>query len=808
MTTDIRYAFRLLRKSPGFSLTVVLTLALGIGVNTAIFSVVDAVMLRPLPYPHPESLVAFAEGQRTDPGAGGSVSPANLRDYGDNHVLAGIVHIGTTGLTLTGGSEPERLSAVQTTANFFAVLGVEPALGRGFSAEEDRFGARHVVVLSDELWRRRFGGDPRVIGRAALLDGEPYTILGVMPRRFQAPLEFVTKEPISLYVPSAFDAETLSNRGEHLDHAFARLLPGVSLARASGELNIIASRLARAYPRTNGNQVVHLQPLRARLAEKTRTPLLVLLGAVAMLLLIACANVANLLLARGASQARAVAIRTALGAGRRRIVGELMAQAAVLAAAGCLLGLLVAAWVVRALVALAPQDIPRLHSTTLDATVLAYSIGLTALTTVLCGLFPAWLTSGSAPAQALLASRQGMAGRSPLRWRGALTAAEVALSLMLLIASGLLLKSFVLVSSIDLGFSPDRVVAMDINLPDNRYPDARRRLAFFEQLEQRVAGLPGVRAVAFGRLPLRGHWISSFETAEHPLLDSEAHGPEADFQMVSRGYFDTLQAPLLAGRVFLAGDRNGSEPVVLVNQAFAARYYPGGGPGAAIGHRIRRRGTDAWRTVVGVVAPLHLYGQAQDVEPQVYLPATQTDAYPMAIVGFAVRTAQDPRSLVPAVRREVRAIDGDQPLTRVETLRELVSASLAQRRFQMGLLLAFAGLALLLALIGIFGVISYAVEQRTAEIGLRLAIGARRGDVLGLVLREGLLVTGLGLAVGLAGALAATQLLRSLLFHVQPFDAKTYAVLAAVALGASLAACWLPARRAAAVDPMVALRRE
>jgi putative ABC transport system permease protein len=804
---EIRYALRLLRKSPGFSVIVVLTLALGIGVNTGIFSVIDAVMLKPLPYPRPERLMAFNE---VEAGGGSSVAPANLRDYGQNHVFTGIVHIGMVGKNLTGGGEPERLLGVRTTFNFFAVLGVPPALGRGFLAEEDRFGARRVVVLSHELWRRRFGGDPRVVGSAVELDREPHLVVGVMPPRFQAPLQFVAKEPISFYVSAAFPPELLANRGDHEDHAFARLRPGVTLPQAQAEMSAIAARLARAYPRTNGGIGIQVEPLRAQLVAGVRKPLLVLLGAVGLVLLIACANVANLLLARGAAQGREVAIRTALGARRGQIVRELLAQSAVLAAAGCLVGLLAAWGVSRALAAFGPQDIPRLRTATLDAGVLAYSAALAALTVLVFGLFPAWLTSGAAGPRAagrpaLLSSRQALGGRSPLRWRGGLTAAEVALSLVLLIGSALLLKSFVLVSRVDLGFAPDRVVALDVNLPEARYPTARERLAFFAALAGRVERLPGVVAVAFGRLPLRGHWISSFETAENPILDGDAHGPEADCQMVSAGYFTTLEVPLLAGRAFTAGDRDGQEPVVIVNQALAWRYYP---RGDALGHRLRRRGAPAWRTIVGIAAPVHLYGQAEEVAPQVFLPAAQTDSYPMAIASLAVRARQDPRGLVAAVRREVWAIDRDQPVTRVETLAELVSGSLAQRRFQMALLLLFAGLALALALVGIYGVVSYSVEQRTAEIGLRVAVGARRRDILGLVIGQGLLLAGIGLAAGLPGALAATRLLRSLLFRVEPFDPPTFLGLALVALAAALAACWWPARRAARIDPMTALRDE
>ena len=803
---EIRYALRLLRRSPGFTLVTVLTLALGIGVNAGLFSIVNAVMLRPLPYPHPEQLVAFLERIAGEaPGAGGSVAPANLADYGRNRSLAGIVHIGVVGANLTGGGgPPERLAGVRATANFFSVIGVQPLLGRAYGAEEDRYGARHVVVLAYELWQDRFAGDRRLLGGAVQLDGVPYEVIGVMPPGFQAPLQALSRVPLQFYVPAAFDPDLLRSRGDHEDSCFARLREGVSLEAAQAEMSGIAAQLARAYPRTNGNVSVELQPLVDRIAGAVRTPLLVLLGAVGLVLLIACANVANLLLARGIGHRREIAVRTALGASRGRIVRQLLAQSALLAAAGGASGVLAAALVTRLLVALGPADIPRLASAGLDGRVLAYAALLAAATVVLFGLVPALVTSAVAP-RAVLAAAPHASGedRAPLRWRGAPMAAEVALALTLLIGSGLLLKSLVRLGQVDLGFAPDNVLAFDLDLPEAKYPSARARLAFFASLEQRLAGLPGVTAAAFGRLPLRGHWSSTFETAEHPAVDAAASRQSADFQMVSAGYFKTLGIPLAAGRAFDGGDRDGAAPVVIVNAAMARRWFP---HGDALGHRLRRSGAPAWRTIVGVVGAVHLYGQAQEVAPQVYLPAAQTDSYPMAIAGCAVRAARGPEALLKAVQREVWSLDRDQPLTRVEVLRDTVTHNLAQRRFQAILLFAFAALALVLALLGIYGVVAYAVAQRTAEIGLRIALGARRADIFSLVLRQGMLLVGLGVAGGLAGALAASRALASLLFHVAPFDPATFLTLAALAAATALAACCLPARRAAAADPMTALR--
>ncbi|HXM45704.1 MAG TPA: ABC transporter permease [Bryobacteraceae bacterium] len=803
---QLRHAARLLARTPGFTIVAVIALALGIGVNSAIFSVIDAVLLRPLPYPHPERLVSFFEHQGNDPDDRGGIAPANMADYNQNHVFTGISHVGTPGMNLTGAGTPERIFGIQAGYNFLDILGVQPAIGRGFLPEEDRYGARHVVVISHELWQQRLGGDRGVIGRRITLDGEAYQVIGVLPAGFQSPDEISQRQPMLFVVPDCWPPDILHNRGDHEDHAIARLKPGVSLAQAQSEMQTIGARLAKAYPQTNGKILLGVAPLGADMVRRVRTAMLVLLGAVGLVLLIACANVANLLLARSAGRSREIAIRLAMGAGRWRIVRELLVESAMLAVLGCALGLLLGASTRDLLVSTAPKNIPRLDTAVLNWRVLGFTGSLATLTTFLFGMIPAWQASGIRPNLALKSGERSTGGSAVLRWRSALMAAEVALALMLLVGGALLWKSFVRVTGVDLGFQPDRVVMMLVNLPDLHYPDGARRLAFFQELEQRVEGLPGVQAAGFTfRGPMRGGWGSVYETPEGPGSEPDFRLREADFEPVSPRYFETLGIPCLKGRAFTAADKEGAPPVAIVNQVLARKLFP---KGDAEGHRIRRSGARDWETIVGVVGEVHLAGQTEKVNPQVFFPAAQTSLYPVHVADFAIHTAGAPLGIVRDVRRQVWAIDKDQPVTRVETLEEVVSASVAQRRFQAALLLLFAGVALALAVVGVYGVISYAVAQRTPEIGLRLALGAQQRNILNLTLARAMGPILAGLAAGLAGALAASRLLTSLLFEVKPSDPATFILVAALLGLVALGACLIPARRATRVDPMVALRYE
>jgi putative ABC transport system permease protein len=803
---QLRYAARLLARTPGFTIVAVITLALGIGVNSAIFSVIDAVLLRPLPYPHPEQLVSFFEHQGNDPDERGGIAPANMADYNQNHVFTGISHAGTPGMNLTGAGTPERIFGIQAGYNFLDILDVQPAMGRGFRPEEDRYGARHVVVISHELWQQRLGGDPGVLGRSITLDGEAYEVIGVLPAGFQSPDEISQRQPMLFVVPDCWPPNVLHNRGEHYDRAIARLKPSVSLAQAQSEMQTIGARLAKAYPKTNGKIALGVAPLGSDMVRRVRTAMLVLLGAVGLVLLIACANVANLLLARSAGRSREVAIRLAMGAGRGRIVRDLLVESAMLAVLGCALGLVLGAWTRDLLISAAPKNIPRLDSASLSWRVLGFTGLLATLTTFLFGLIPAWQVSGVRPNVALKSGERSTGGSAVLRWRSALMAAEVALALMLLVGGTLLWKSFVRVTGVDLGFQPDRVVMMLVNLPDLRYPDAARRLAFFQELEQRVERVPGVQSAGFtSHGPMRGGWGSVYETPEGPGSEPDYHLREADFGPVSPRYFETLGIPILKGRAFTPADKEGAPPVAIVNQVLARKLFPNGD---AVGHRIRRMGAHDWETIVGVVGEVHLQSQTEKVHPQIYFPAAQTSLYPVHLADFAIHTAGAPLAIVRDVQRQVWAIDKDQPITRVATLEEVVSASVAQRRFQAALLLLFAAVALALAVVGVYGVISYAVAQRTPEIGLRLALGAQRHDILSLTMARALRPILAGLAAGVAGALAASRLLTSLLFEVKPSDPATFVLVGALLGVVALGACLIPARRATRVDPMVALRYE
>jgi len=803
---QLRYAARLLARTPGFTIVAIITLALGIGVNSAIFSVIDAVLLRPLPYPHPERLVSIFEYDGNDPDDRGGIAPANMADYNQNRVFTGIAHVGTTGMNLTGAGAPERIFGIQASYNFLDILGVQPALGRGFLPEEDRYGARHVVIISHELWQQRLGGGSGVIGRSIALDGEAYAVIGVLPAGFRSPEEISQRQPMLFVVPDCWPPNILHNRGEHYDHAIARLKPGVPLEQAQSEMQTIGARLAKAYPATNGKIALGVAPLGADMVRRVRIAMLVLLGAVGLVLLIACANVANLLLARATGRSREVAIRLAMGAGRWRIVRDLLVESAMLAVLGCALGLLLGAWTRDLLVSAAPKNIPRLDTALMNWRVLGFTGLLATVTVFLFGMIPAWQVSGVRPNMALKSGERSTGGFAVLRWRSTLMAAEVALALMLLVGGALLWKSFVRVTGVDLGFRPDRVLMMLVNLPDLRYPDGPRRLAFFGELEQRVERLPGVQSAGFTfRGPMRGGWGSVYETPDGPGSEPGFRGRDADFDPVSPRYFETLGIPILKGRGFTAADNEGAPPVAIVNQVLARKLFPNVD---AVGRRIRRAGKREWETIVGVVGEVHLQSQTEEVHPQVYFPAAQTSLYPVHLADFAIRTAGAPLAIVRDVRRQVWAMDKDQPVTRVETLEEVVSASVAERRFQAALLLLFAGVALALAVVGVYGVISYAVAERTPEIGLRLALGAQRHNILSLTMARALAPILAGLAAGLAGALAASRLLTGLLFEVKPSDPATFALVGVLLGVVALGACLIPARRATRVDPMVALRYE
>ncbi len=803
---DLRYSLRTLINAPAFSLVAILTLALGVGVNTAVFSAVNAVVLGGLPYPAADRLVALWENIGSRRYQHSTVSRANLVEYQrQNQVFTGMAGYDLESKNLTEYGPPQRLLVEKANANLLSVLGVQPERGSAFVPEEDRPGNDHVVIISDELWRRQFGSDSNILGRKLKLDGELYQVVGILPAGLKLPSQFGLSDRISLYLPAAYPAPLLADHGEHEVDVVARLKPGVSLSQARGNVDGISAWLAKTY-RGSRETRAHIDLLRDDIARNVRTSLFVLLAAVGMVWLLACVNIANLLLARAIGRQREIAVRVALGASRLRVIAGLVAFSLVLSLAGCACGLLLGFGFQQLLVKLAPADIPRLDSVHLDWRVFTVMSLLSLGSGVLFGLFPAWHVSKVRPGESLKASARGIAGASLMRWRSVLMTGEIALCVVLLVGGGLLLKSFLLLNAVDLGFRSEHVLAMVVNLPETRYRDNNRKLALFQQLEARVVALPGVLTVAFAnRFPLRGGWDGSLQVDSMRAPSGGLAEIESDFQAVSPGYFATLGIPLLRGRSFTPADRKGAPPVALVNRAFVGKFLAGQD---ALMHRFRRNAQSPWITIVGVVGDVRRHGKANGIAPEVYLSAAQTELYPVRLADFAVRTQGDPRRLIAAIQQQVWAIDKDVPLTDIKTLDESVSASVAQRRFQALLLVSFTAVALALALVGIYGVISYSVAQRTAEIGVRVALGAQPGNILALVLKQASVLILIGITGGLAGALGLSRYLSSSLFAIQPSDPATYASVAVLLASVALLACLVPARRAARVDPMVALQYE
>jgi putative ABC transport system permease protein len=818
LVQDFRHAFRSLVKTPAFTVVAVLTLALGLGMNTAVFSVVNAVMIRSLPYREPGRLISlWEEYTKQGPnrfnssgsnagGAGGprrtTVSVANLLDYRNSHAFIGLAGFAYSQKNLTGDSTPERLLGEAVTANYFGLLGVEPEQGRVFLPEEDTPEANPVVLLTHDFCTRRLGGESGVVGRTLMLDSRPHTVIGVLPRSFQPVGQFGQPNRVEFFVPAAYTADLTGPQG-HGDHdinVLGRLQPGASVRSAQSELDAIGAGLAQRFPDSNLGMRAVIAPLQDDLIHKVTDSLAALLGASALIVLITCVNVANLLLVRAIARRHETSIRFALGASRLRIVRQFLAESLLVAAAGCVAGIGLGMALMRLLVIAAPTNIPRLDSVTMDWRVFAVATAIATFTGIGFGMIPAWQSSRTKPAESLKSSERKTGGKSQVRWRSALTVAEVALSLILLVGAGLMLKDFVGVLGVDLGFQPDRVLAMSIPLPKLHYGSADDRLRFFQRLEERVRALPGVHSVAFANnLPLRGGWGTGIV-----VDDGNPASRDSDSQAVSPGYFETLGIPLLRGRLPVAADRIGQPHVVVVNQAFVRQFF---GTADPIGRRLHR-GSAPWATIVGVVYDIRRAGKTALIKPQVYFPAAQTDMYPVFLSDLAVRTTGDPHQLINAIRQQVWALDKDQPVTSVRTMDEIISLSVAERRFQTLLLLLFAAVAVGLAMIGIFGVLSYSVSQRTPELGIRIALGARPAGILALVMKQAGGLIAAGVVVGVAGAYALTRYLESLLFNVKPSDWRTYAAAVALLAAVSVAASLIPARRGARVDPIVALRYE
>jgi putative ABC transport system permease protein len=800
---DLAHAVRLLLKSPAFSSVTVLTLALGIAVNVAIFSIVDAVVLRPLPYPDGHRLVSIWETG----GAGGgrmTVAAGNLADYRHAQGVNEIAALTSQTRNLTGAGEPETLFAEEVTDNYFSVLGVSPAFGRAFTAADAQPGGPKVAILSDALWQRRFGADPAILDRTVMLDGTPHQIVGVMPPSFRSLFDLLSPDRRSVWIPAAYPPELLANRGDHGLRLVGRLAEGISADAARAELAAVSEGLAKQYPDTNRNVRTDLQPLREDVVRNVRTSLLVLLVTVGVILTIACVNVANLFLARGVGRRREVALRFALGATRLRVATALIAESLVLAIAAAIVGVVLAVWLQNLLLSAAPQSIPRLEGVAIDTRVLGYTAVVAVLTGLLFGIIPAWQTGHSRPADALAGSGRVVAGSSVMRWRNALMLAQIALSALLLVGAGLMVKSLLRLNSVALGFNPENVIAMRMTLPESRYPSGDARLRFFESLEARVGALPGVESVAFANnLPLRGGWSSGFQIVGEPAPPKGYHG--ADFQAVSVGYFTTLGITRTQGRLLERHDATSSRPVAVVSRLFEQRFLSGR---SAIGHQIRRGPEAPAITIVGVVDDVRRDGRTSDIEPQVYLPAAQTALYPVRLADLAVRTQTRPADLVAAIRGAVEDIDREQSVSNVRTLEDILLAGSAERRFQALLFSMFGMLALLLASVGTYGVVSYVVSQRTPEIGVRLALGSSVWGIYRWLLARTCAIVVTGAVIGLLVARGLGRYVSTLLFEVTVNDPGSYILSATVLVTVAMTASLVAGRRAVHIDPTKALRYE
>ncbi|HEV2852110.1 MAG TPA: ABC transporter permease [Thermoanaerobaculia bacterium] len=802
---DLRFGGRQLAKSPGFTLVAILTLALGIGATISVFSVVYGVVLRSLPWTEPERLVRplFVSPEGEEHGAFSAPNFVDLR--AQSRTLSGLAGVNGGTLNLSGlGAEPERLPAAHVTANYFDVLGVRPLAGRTFAADEDRPGAPRVAVISEELWGRRFGRDPKVIGQSLTLSGQPYTVVGVLARGTQLP------SGADVWVPLVFSEQDLRQRGAVYFAAIGRLAPGVSWEQARAELEVIARRLAQQYPDANAGYMkgMTLQSLQENMTSDTRKPLLILLGAVASVLLIACVNVANLLLVRAAAREGEIVIRAALGAGRARIVRQLLTESLVLSLAGGAAGVALAAWVTKMLVKLAPREIPRLEEIGLDGTILLFALGLSLLTGLLFGLAPALQTSRTDLSGVIREGTRGSKGRAATRARGALVVLEMAMAVVLLAGAGLLIRSFARLQQVDPGFNPKGVVTFNLELPASKYSDDAKLRTFMAGLLERLEQLPGVSsagATVYG-MPLDDQVnVLTFSVAGRPPAPP---GKEDSMRIANAtpDYFRTLGIRIVRGRGFTPQDRDGAPQVVVITEEAARRFFPHEEP---LGKRIDLGWTvdDVPRggEVVGIAADFKQETLSQKSEPQLYLPYDQAPLESLAVV---LRSDRDPQVVAAAAKEKVRELDPDLPIYGLQSMADVVAKSTAQSRFYMLLLGGFAVISLVLAAIGIYGVIAYAVRQRTQEIGIRMALGATGERVTRMVVSQGIVLAGVGAVVGLAAALLATRGMQSLLFEVKASDPTIYVGVAAVLVAVAAFASYLPARRAARTDPQLALRGE
>jgi predicted permease len=806
MLQDFRYALRQLRKSPGFTLVTVLAIALGVGANTAIFSVVNAVLLRPLPYQDADRLVTILH-QGNNP-----VAPANYLDWrNQNHVFESMGAAENWTPNLSGTRQAESVNGLQLSSSILPMLGVQPMLGRFFAADEEQSGKEHEVILSYRLWQRLCGGDADVLGRSINLQGEPYTVVGVMPASFQFAPFWATKA--ELWAPLALGERAASRESNSL-RVFARLKPGVSLEQARSEMATLTGRLERQFPGTNRDVTVQL--LKEKVVGDTRPALLILLGAVSFVLLIACANVAHMLLARTASRQKEIAVRTALGAERWRIVQQFLAESAVLAVLGGSAGLALALWGVRMLKALIPASIPRVDAIGLDGRVLLFTVVVSILAGIAFGIVPALQASGVNLRDALQETGRG-SGESLRRnrLRSVLVASEFALALLLMIGAGLMIRTFFALRAIDPGFQPHHLVSAEVSLAGSGEAAPQKRLAFYQQMLQRVGALPGVESVsAINHLPLNGDlWGLPFKIEGRPLpLPGES--PGAIYRVILPGYFRTMKISLLGGRDIAESDNLNAPGVVIVNHSLAQLYWPGQNP---IGKRITlddQLKNPAWFTVIGVTQDAKQDDWAGKPWPEMYLPMLQQRKYLQDPSGhyeymtLVARTAGDPNAVVNDIKTAIAGLDRNVAVSEVVTMDQVVDEANAQPRFELWLLAGFALVAVVLAALGIYGVMSYLVSRRTHELGVRMALGAAQGDVVKLVVKQAMMLAAAGSACGLAAAILLTRLMTGLLYGVRATDPLTFAGVAVIVCVVGLLASYIPARRATRVDPVTALRCE
>ena len=803
---DLRYGWRMMRRNMGFTVVAVISLALGIGANSAIFSLVNAVLLRPLPFVEPDRLVmvwedaTFAGFPRNTP------APANYSDWkAQNHVFDDMAALTIDSFNLTGGNEPEKVEAHRFTANLFQMLGARPLLGRTFLPEDEGPQPKKVVVLSYKLWQARFGGESGIIGADILLSGDKYTVIGVMPAGFQ----FLDRY-IALWVPVDLTPEDWSRRGNHFLTVVARMKPGVGIEQANADIKTIQAGIAHDYLADAANMGANVIPLREQLAGEIRLQLIVLLVAVGFVLMIACANIANLLLARAANRRKEIAVRTALGAGRMRIVRQLLTESVLLAAAGGALGLLFAVWSFEFLQRLVPPDMALTTKLAIDAPMLGYTLLIALLTGVIFGLAPALQASRINLNEALKQGGRSMgADASGNRLRSAMVVVEVALALVLLVGAGLLIQTLFKLRNQYSGLEPANVLTLRTNLLGDKYQQHAKRVAFYDQVLERVKSLPGVVSGGYTTtVPLEWKGGTSGFVPEGRLPE---HGLayDANHRQVSCDYLKTMGIPLVQGRHFDNGDNTQSMQVAIVNETMARRYWPGEN---ALGKRFKLGDQDSevpWLMIVGIAGDVRQMGLDAPVKAEMYLPYQQDpESSWFAPRDLVIRSSVDPMSLVSGLRAEIRSVDPDQPVSNIRTMDEILGEESAPQELSMTLLAVFATLALLLAAIGIYGVLSYFVVQSTPEIGIRLAMGAQTRDVVSLVLRRGMTLTLLGVGIGLVGSFFLTRLMSTLLYEVSASDPRTFGVIALLLTVVALLACYIPARRASKVDPMIALRSE